>query len=71
MKVDCVRRRVRPTMTTFLSFGGIFGACGITKFANTCDHNLAPTQSVVPLDASKFKPSSTYCAWIESTSLTM
>lgn len=35
MKELWVSIRVKPTMTTFLSFGSIFGICGRTTFESS------------------------------------
>ena len=36
----CVSIRVKPTIATLRSFGWSFGACGMTKLMQSCDHRL-------------------------------
>ncbi len=60
-----------PTITTFLSFGGDLGTCGMTKFASSCDQSLAQWSHVSQRQTSPAEKEPTYCGWIASISPTM
>ena len=72
ISVLCVSSRVMPTMTTFLSFGGDLGTCGMTKLTSSCDQSLAESHMISRHTHWRLQSENqAYCGWIASTSPTM